>query len=140
MNSEVQNRIVLPNGNSVVLPGPLHDLLCDGSKYYIVVKTDTPNTITDNVFAVSYDGRVVWRIEDVLPQLTNSFDIGRIRQNGILEFYNTDGWWVAVDRATGKATGIAADFHGPSGEVLDRTYNSVRSSVGPAPPDNQTDL
>ena len=125
MQNEPRQSVLLPNGATVVLPGPVRILLCDGIRYYIVVNTYPPHTITDNVLAVGFDGRVVWRIENILPQRTNSFCEGRICKNGILEFYNTDGWWVSVDRATGQATGMFPELQGPTGEGPERTYMPV---------------
>lgn len=98
----------------------------------ITVGTSAPDTITENVFAVGIDGKLLWRIEDVLPQRANSFSGGRIRKNGILEFWNTDGWWVAVDRDTGRAIGMYMD-HGPTGEGSDNQLYQpiIRQNVSP---------
>ena len=91
-------------------------VIVDDRQRYVILDCDVPNTISDNVCCYSDDGSLRWRIEDVIPGSPNMFGDGRIRRDGTLEFYNTDGVWIRTDKDSGKATGFRIDRMGPSRE------------------------
>lgn len=115
----------LPNGFQIQVPGAVHSLFGDGVRFYIILTTVAPETITDNVLCVSGTGESLWRIEDILPQRANSFAVGRIRENGVLEFFNTDGCWISVDKETGKATGFRIERFGPGFESEIQRFDPI---------------
>ena len=117
MSHDEKHPFILPNGQLIRRIGSAYKTLYEADRFYIIIDTSPPDTITDNVFCFASEGTKLWRIEDVLPGRANSFADGRIRTNGILEFYNTDGWWVSIDRESGRGIDIRPDRMGPSPEL-----------------------
>lgn len=115
----------LMNGTSVTLPAPVWNVLQDSDKYYILLDSTPPDTITDNVLCYSDAGQLLWRIEDVMPQKPNTFDVARIRRDGSLEVFNTDGVWIKVDKQTGRAVGYRTDRMGPSSESDTNVFKPI---------------
>ncbi|WP_339911849.1 hypothetical protein [Symmachiella dynata] len=114
-----------PNGSTVELPAPVLDVVVDGGQHYIIFDSDPPETITDNVLCHNEDGMLLWRIEDILPDKPNMFGQGRLRRDGTLEFWNTDGVWIQVNKATGQAIGFRIEKMGPLSEHDDHIFEPI---------------
>lgn len=92
-------------------------LLEDDSHCYVIYDSSRCEKRNENVRCYSLSGQYVWTIESGGIPFETTFWEGRIRKNGILEFFNNDDLWYAVDKNTGKLTGVRFEKMGPVPET-----------------------
>ncbi len=70
----------------------------------LVVRLKVPVGITynENVFGVSYDGRILWQIEKLKYIYKDSPFTGMVREGDYIKLCNWDGTDLIVDPNTGK--------------------------------------
>lgn len=117
--------ITFANGLTVELPAPvLRDIPGDGVRY-VLLDSEYPNRITDNVLCYDEFGNFKWRIENILTDPTSTFGEGRIRKDGTLEFWSNDDVWFSVNKETGRVTGSRVERMGPGGESDDQQFSPI---------------
>lgn len=117
--------VQLASGNEVEVPGPVSQVVPDGSRCYVMLDSNPPKAISDNVLCYDEHGTLLWRVEDLFPGQNCTFGSGHVRKDGRLEFWNTDGLWILIDKDTGKGLGFRWDRFGPCGEGENDTFQPI---------------
>ena len=77
----------------------------------VMIEPPVPRvTYNENIFGVSFDGKILWQIEKTEHLYEGSRYTNMVRENDLLLAYNWDGFDYLVNPATGKI--ISMEFGG----------------------------
>lgn len=113
------------DGSKVEVPSRVSLAIDDADRTYILLASEASSHISDNVLCYDEHGVFLWRIEDLIPDNNATFGTGRIRTDGGVEFWNTDGLWILVDTDTGNGIRFRWDRFGPGGESPTDTFEAI---------------
>jgi hypothetical protein len=105
-------QVRLPNGTTVMFEFGIQEIVEVDGVLVVIVEIPPNRTMTENVFGISTEGKLLWQIERTAANSTdptNMYTGITGHDQKIVRIYNWNGTSNTVDASTGKvlSTGIA---------------------------------
>lgn len=91
------------NGKKIInFQSPIEQIEQFDEIIVVMVYPKTNNFLNENLYGVSYDGKILWQVEKIEHVDRDSPYTGMGEENGLLGAYNWDGFDYLIDPKTGK--------------------------------------
>jgi outer membrane protein assembly factor BamB len=95
-------KIELSSGKSLAFKHKIREAVETETAIIVCLDVPTNRKLEDNIYAISYDGELLWQVAPTQHSMKNSCYIGVSKVGGLIRAFNFDGMVYDLDPKDGK--------------------------------------